>query len=265
MSEQVLALKETADDIGTWINKGHLPRTLVWQSLRSQVWPSIRFPLAATTISEDDSESITKVLYSQLLPSGGANHHFPVVYRHAPFTFFGLTLPRVIETQFIEQVKRVLVHGALPTHTGNYFNTSLEQAQLKIGIGSPILESNYHDYGFLLTYCWVKVLWEFLWKHDVKLHNPDQVLPNRQRQGDFFIMEHIVTSQGFSTDDMIRINRCRMAFRAMTVADLLTGDGTKVTKNAKDLRRLSRPSSSWDWPNECPSNKDISHWKLGLQ
>jgi hypothetical protein len=78
-------------------------------------------------------------------------------------------------------------------------------------------------------------------------------------------MEHIVTSQGFSMDDMIRINHCRMAFRAMTVVDVLTRDGTKVTKNAKDLRQLSRPSSSWDWRNERPSNKDVSRWKLGLQ
>jgi hypothetical protein len=80
MDEQVQVLKEIADDIGTWINKGYLPRTLVWQSLRSQVWPSIRFPLAATMISADESESITKALYSQLLPSGGANRHFPLVY-----------------------------------------------------------------------------------------------------------------------------------------------------------------------------------------
>jgi hypothetical protein len=104
MDEQVQVLKEIADDIGTCINKGYLPRTLVWQLLCTQVWPSICFPLVATTISVDESESITKVLYSQLLPSGGANHHFPLVYRHAPFTFFGLTLPQVMDTQFIEQV-----------------------------------------------------------------------------------------------------------------------------------------------------------------
>jgi hypothetical protein len=165
MDEQVQVLKEIADDIGTQINKGYLPRTLVWQSLCTQVWPLIRFPLAATTISAEESESITKVLYSQLLPSGGANCHFPLVYRHAPFTFFGLTLPQVTDTQFIEQVKRVLVHRALPTHTSIYFNISLEQAQLEVGIGSPLLEANYDDYGFLLTFCWVKVLWQFLWMH----------------------------------------------------------------------------------------------------
>jgi hypothetical protein len=103
MDEQVQVLKEIADDIGTQINKGYLPRTLVWQSLRTQVWPSICFPLAATMISAEESESITKVLYSQLLPSGGANHHFPLVYRHAPFTFFGLTLPQVTDTQLLSR------------------------------------------------------------------------------------------------------------------------------------------------------------------
>jgi hypothetical protein len=135
-----------------------------------------------------------------------------------------------MDTQFIEQVKRVLVHGALPTHTGSYFNISLEQAQLEVRIGSPLLEANYDDYGFLLTFCWVKVLWQFLWMHRVTLHNSDQVLPKLQRQGDFFIMEHIVASQGFLEEDILRTNHCRLAFRAMTAADILTGDGIKVTK-----------------------------------
>ncbi len=100
--------------------------------------------------------------------------------------------------------------------------------------------------------------------HKVTLRNPDQILPMLQRQGDFFIMEHIVASQDFSKEDMIQINRCCMAFRAMTAADVLTGDGIRVTQNAINLRRLSRPSSTWDWPNECPSNKDVSRWKSGL-
>jgi hypothetical protein len=78
-------------------------------------------------------------------------------------------------------------------------------------------------------------------------------------------MEHMVASQGFSKDDMIHFNHCRLAFRAMTAADILTGNGIKVTKNAIDLQRLSRPSSTWDWPNESPSNKDISCWKSGLK
>jgi hypothetical protein len=74
----------------------------------------------------------------------------------------------------------------------------------------------------------VKLLWEFLWMHNVTLCNPDQILPKLQWQGDFFIMEYIVASQGFSEEDMIWRNRCCMAFRVMTAANVLTGGGIRT-------------------------------------
>jgi hypothetical protein len=52
----------------------------------------------------------------------------------------------------------MLTHGAIPTHTGRFLNISLEQAQLEVGIGMPILEADYEQYGFLLTFCCIKVL-----------------------------------------------------------------------------------------------------------
>jgi hypothetical protein len=51
------------------------------------VYPSISYPLVATMPSEDESTEITKRLYTQLLPSGGANQHYPKPYCHAPSTF----------------------------------------------------------------------------------------------------------------------------------------------------------------------------------
>jgi hypothetical protein len=55
----------------------------------------------------------------------------------------------------------LLVHGALQTHTGRYFKNSLEQAQLEVGIGNPILEASYDDDEFLIMFSWVKLLWHF--------------------------------------------------------------------------------------------------------
>jgi hypothetical protein len=136
---------------------------------------------------------------------------------------------------------------------------------LKVRIGTPILKASYDDYGFLLMFSWVKLLWQFLWVHNVTLCNPEQVLPKLQWEGDFFIMEHIVWSHGFSEDDMMWINHCRLAFQVMTVADVLTGDGLKVTWDVIALCCRSHPSSIWDWPNESPSAKDISCWKDGLK
>jgi hypothetical protein len=99
-------------------------------------------------------------------------------YYHTPSTFFGLAFPWVVDTQFIKQVKCVMVL----THTGNFIHNSLELAQLKVSIGTPTLESSYDDYRCLLTFCWIKVLWKNLWLHKV-LWNPDQILPNSNMKG----------------------------------------------------------------------------------
>jgi hypothetical protein len=111
-----------------------------------------------------------------------------------PLGLFGLTLPQVIDMQLIKHVKRVMVHGALQTHSGKYLIISLEQAQLEVRIGTPIFEASYKDFWLLLMFCWVKMLWQFLWMHNIILCNPDQVLPKLQQEGDFFIMEYIVLS-----------------------------------------------------------------------
>jgi hypothetical protein len=80
MLDQVAALKAIADDVGNHIHNGYLPKRLIWQTLRSMVWPSIRYPLPAMMILEEESEMITKKLYAQLIPFGGANRNFPGVF-----------------------------------------------------------------------------------------------------------------------------------------------------------------------------------------
>jgi hypothetical protein len=171
MMMQVQKLKEDANDVGNRIKKGYLPCRLIWQTLRTMVWPSISYPLSSTTITEEESYEITK--FFQILPSGRANQNFPTPYRHAPYAFFGLSLPRAINTEFLGQIKSMLTHGAIPTHTGRFLNISLEQAQLKVWIWIPILEADYEQYFFLLTFCWIKVLWKRLWEYDIVLCQPE--------------------------------------------------------------------------------------------
>jgi hypothetical protein len=152
--------------------------------------------------------------------------------------FFGLSLPWAIDMELVGQVKAMLTHGAVPTHMGNFLNISLkQQAQIEVGIGIPILEASNKDYGFLLTFCWIKVLWKWLWECNIIVHQPEakKVLPKLQQEGDFFIMERIVMSQGVSEDAMIWMNHCHLAFQAMTIANVLNGNGTKVTNEAQSI------------------------------
>jgi hypothetical protein len=50
----------------------------------------------------------------------------------------------------------------------------------------------------------------------------------------------------------------------MTIADVIMGDKSKVTKHALELSWLLQASSKWDWPNKHPCNRDILCWCKGL-
>ena len=80
MMAQVAVLEDKVTALGNCIKEGYLHRHLVWQSFRMMIWPSLRYPLPATTLDEDQSELIMKQLYKRLLPAGRANRHFPTVF-----------------------------------------------------------------------------------------------------------------------------------------------------------------------------------------
>jgi hypothetical protein len=103
-----------------------------------------------------------------------------------------------------------------------------------------------------------------MWKNNILLRNSEQVLPKLQREGDFFSMERLILSGGLTAEQEIHFNRCRLSYQAMTLADIMTGDGSKVTKHALEVSHLSRASSKWDWPNERPCNWDIRCWHKRL-
>jgi hypothetical protein len=56
--------------------------------------------------------------------------------------------------QGIAHIGLILTHGAIDTPTGSLLRASLEQAQLKVGIGTSFLSEPFDTYGFfLLTEC----------------------------------------------------------------------------------------------------------------
>ena len=143
MALQVSVLEEKVTALGNCIREGYLHQHLVWQSFGTMIWPSLQYPLPATTLDEDQSEFITKQFYKMMLLAGGMNQHFPTAFQHAPLDFFGLELPHAIDHQGITQIHKLLTHGSIDTMTGSLINLSLEQAQLEVGIGYPIFEADF--------------------------------------------------------------------------------------------------------------------------
>jgi hypothetical protein len=96
------------------------------------------------------------------------------------------------------------------------------------------------------------------------LHNPGQVLPQLQQEGDSFIMDAVIALGRFSPTELIQINQCHMAFCAMTMVDIVMGDGSHITPDAHHFTLEGRQASNWIWPIKHPCHLDILLWKKAL-
>ena len=179
MDAQVTVLQTKAELWGEQISDGWVPRHLARKAINSMIWPSLRYPLPACNLTEQQGNQITKKLYRQILPSLGACRNYPLVYRHAPASLNGLALPHPYVEQGIAHIGLILTHGAIDTPTGSLLRASLEQAQLEVGIGTSFLSEPFETYGFLLTDCLWATIWAFISAHNISLSYGNQILPTR--------------------------------------------------------------------------------------
>ena len=149
-------------------------------------------------------------LYKLILLTLGASKSLPNVYRFAPLSLQGLEAPNFYVEQGICKVSKLLTHGDSGNLTSDLIAVSMEQAQLEVSIGTPLLQVPFDQYGMLCTQCWVKGLWQFASEHCILLENPTYRTPPLQCEGDEYIMECLVLMDYYGNADLIRINRCRI-------------------------------------------------------
>jgi hypothetical protein len=264
MTAQLETLQKAADQWGEQIRDGWIPRNLARKALNMMIWPSQRYPLPSSNLTEQQGEQIYKVFYRNILPSLGACHNYPMVFRHAPAALNGLALPHPYVEQGIAHICMVLMHGTIDTPTGLLLRGLLEQAQLKVGLGTSFLSVPFKLYGFLVTDCLWSTIWSFILEHDISLSNPDQVFPKCQRQRDEFIMEWLVQLTTLSQGELISCNRCRLAMEAVTLADIVTGDGKWIQDDSIGAHISATHPSTWELLVEKPSTQDTDSWRKGL-
>jgi hypothetical protein len=151
MVAQLEVLQTKAAQWGQQIQEAWVPRNLAQKALDTMIWPSLRYPLPASTLTEQQGAQIVGTFYHDILPSLGACRNYPLVYRHAPAALNGLNLLHPYVEQGIAHICLVLIHGNINTPTGSLLRASLEQAQLEVGIGTSFLSTSFDTYGFLLT------------------------------------------------------------------------------------------------------------------
>jgi len=213
-------------------------------------------------MTHQEGLDISSILFTTVLPKLGAVRSFPKVFRYAPTELQGLGLPHAKVEQEIDHLKKILTHGAIDTPTGTLLQATLEQAQLEIGFSQSFLELPYNTHSTLLTPCFWKVVWAFIWEHNILLEWANQSLPSVQQEDDRFIMEELMDA-GVNGTELISCNRVRLAMEALTLADIATADGSAIHGDAIVGHKLA--PSRWIWAAERPSSTDYSRWRTCLQ
>ena len=81
--------------------------------------------------------------------------------------------------------------GKGETIMGELIQASTEQIQLKLGLPGHIFEKDYKKLAHLVMDCWLKTVWHFTWKNEIKIKDT-MTKPVLYRDNNHHLMEEII-------------------------------------------------------------------------
>ena len=261
------AIKEMSAKAQKWADKvrtGLIRRSDVWLSLQTQIGKSLEYPLTALALTEAECDRIEKPIRKHGLEACGIKKTLPSVVVDGPLGSHGIGRKRLYHVWAYLHVAILMKHGPRASITGKFLRACKELHQLEAGTAGDVLASPFSQFGEYATRTWIKSTWRFLSKYDVRI-DFHSAPPPEQRYNDQFLMEAFAGA-GVSASDLRRINRCRMYLQALTVADISTGDGKAIRRDAwsgiSDIH-LNRRRYRWAY-QERPGAQDWRVWREAL-
>ena len=259
-TKELLALTTAwADRVRT----GHLKQGDAWTYYQTTIQKSLEYPLLATTLSEEqcrkvEQPALTVALHSSSLPS-----NFPRDILYGPKGKLGLGASQLFTTQGLKHIQAILNHGNLDDITGQQIRANIELHKLKLGTRTSLFRSNPKVFGICTTSSWLTHTWDFMWKYNCIIEEETPCL-SLQREKDVFIMEAFAAA-GYQGAKLATLNRCRQFLRAVTLADITSGDGKQVLPMTLTGKRVTT-ETPYDWPPQGPlSNKYWKEWEIAVK
>ena len=240
-----------------------MPRHLNWIGLRQSIWKSIEYVLSATTFTKEEAALLAKELYRPLLPKLGCNRNFPLLLRYNSSYLLGLDLRDPYVEQGLKKLDILITHGGLGSMTGKFLQTSIEHHMLEIGSFTPFFSIPFKSHECLSTPTWLTVLWEFISDHDITLSNATNISLSPFRRNDRALMDIFFQDHSLSSAILVSINRVRCYLEVFSLADIATGDGTRL-RSCYSQGQRGDTHSQWDWHEERPSDRDFKRWRDAL-
>ena len=126
----------------------------------------------------------------------------------------------------------------------------MESMNLELGTKGSIFKLNYRIYGYLETESWMKYLWDSVHEHAIEIDDvvdKEKILRRKDRMlavKFVWAVKNNLVSRGYWG----AANRCRLYLKALTIADIATGDGQVIDIDIRKGIRQERRARDVDWP-----------------
>jgi hypothetical protein len=257
--KQYQVLMAKAQQWADAIRTNHVSRRYAWQAYSTVLQAQLAYPLAATSLSRKQCESIDRVVRRVVLPHGGVVRTFPTALAYGSVTMQGLGLLKLYDRQGLAAVG-MLLHSLLgPTDLlRQQLVILLELQQVEVGVPFCLLEADYSVYGHLATSTWLTSVWKFLSVAKIRFSGGKKL--QGKREGDGFLMPQL--ARHYKGRDLRRLNNCRIFLQVLTLADICSVDGNAFLLAAWEGRPWS--SDQW-WPRRpAPRPQDWQLWRRAL-
>ena len=263
-TEQLQCLHDKVEIWNTKMSKSRMSNIYNQSAVFTRIHKSLQYPLPATTLKQEELKTLSNKLYETCLPKCGINRKFPIELRDLPARYHGLSLPNLYLYQETSKIMEILSASDTDRIMWKQYKLGLEILQLQTGTLNCVLNNDYSTFSTYIPSTWITSQWKFLWENKINVQGW-QMNIKAQRYNDESLMSIFIRNQ-YSDQDLQLLNECRMFLNAITVSDVVDGDGIKLCPMAMEGRVNAGRSSQFDWNKpKKPSTVSWYKWREALR
>ena len=262
--EQLNVMKEKAQLFASQISTKKVSKNDALYTYNYSFMKTLEYPMTALSLTENEWNSVVMPALRATLTTAKMAKTFPRKVLYGPDLYQGL---EIRHPYFLQQISKIMAHIqelASHTQTGDLLELVAEAFRVELGVPFTLGSVPSYRYGKYIPNCWYKSLWEFAQSQPIEIIEDFPTIPTLRKK-DQFLMECFMTS-GYSGADLKKLNYVRKYLKAVTLSDISTCDGKKVSHESFLATCSNGLRNDLDWPR-VPSilpRSFITLWQRAL-
>ena len=200
-----------------------------------------------------------KIVNPTILHSHFVNKNYPRTLLQADDQYAGMKMTHLYDLMGNEKLKFLFMHLRRWDDTGKLLTISMQKTQLECGTNDLFYHLNHKKWSKLTTPTWNTHLWEYCDMRAIKLEIKKDIIYNKPRENDKFIMDVLSQSNQISDEELVKINSVRQHLKLLTLTDVVDLRGRRLLQNIK--KACSLRNSVFDFAAQDPPETWINLWK----